>query len=92
MNPSNSFPEGKETFDGIHSITNVGENKQIFYNTFHIRQNNSTNNTGWAKSNMTKNKIEYLHCSSAKRANFFTKDRAMFTLQIHTDKASEDLC
>ena len=37
-------------------------------------------------------KIEYLHHGSSKPADIFTKDRRIFTLQIHTDKVSENLC
>ena len=37
-------------------------------------------------------KIEYLYYGSAKEAHFFTKDRGMFTLQIHTDMGIENFC
>ncbi len=35
-------------------------------------------------------KFEYLHYGSTKRAHFFTKDRGIFTLQIHTDEGTEN--
>ena len=41
--------------------------------------------TGWRKSHDTDKKIEYLHYDSTKRAHFFTKNRGMFILQIHTN-------
>jgi hypothetical protein len=48
--------------------------------------------TEWYKSHFIEKKIECLHYSSSKWADFFTKDRDMFALQIHTDKSSEKLC
>ncbi len=51
----------------------------------------------WAKYRVVqksryREKMEYLHYGSTKRAHFFTKDRDMFTLQIYTDKVSEKFC
>ena len=43
------------------------------------------------KSHNRKIEIEYLHYGLTKRAHFFTKDRGMFTLQIHMDEISENL-
>jgi hypothetical protein len=48
--------------------------------------------TGWPISKETHKKSEYLDYGSTTRARFFTKDTGMFTLQIHTDKVSENLC
>jgi hypothetical protein len=44
LNPSDSFRQREEPFDGMLPITNIGKNKELLYNTFHNHQNNSTNN------------------------------------------------
>ncbi len=36
--------------------------------------------TGWPKSHVTEEKIEYLHYGSSKRANIFTNNRGMLRL------------
>ena len=48
--------------------------------------------TGWPISKETLKKFEYLHRNCSKWAHFFTKDRGMFILQIHTNTVSESLC
>ncbi len=48
-------------------------------------------NTGSPISNATELKIEYLHYGSSIRADFFTSDRGMLTLYIHTGKVRENL-
>ena len=47
--------------------------------------------TGWAKSHFTGVKIEYLENGSTKHGHFFTKDKGIFTLQIHMRKVAENL-
>jgi hypothetical protein len=44
------------------------------------------------KSLNQKRKLNISIMEKTKRADFFTKDRGMFTLQIHTDEISGNLC
>ena len=60
--------------------------------TLLVHRYGKNNTQDGAKLTLSKGKFEYLYLSSSKRADFFTKDSGMFTLQIHTDKISGNLC
>ncbi len=65
----------------------------IIYTTRNIEQKVIKNEySGWPISNETERKLNISITARRNGIIFFTKDRGMFTHQIHTDKVSENLC